>query len=118
MICAKVAQYAERIHHPDRLTRPLRAPARRAAGNSVRSPGTDALDRIADHFIADTAKHGSEAVWPFYYAGTMGLVSAMASTGCGMPRNIPVSSRQSASTRPGLALAPALESLPAPIRAK
>src|SRR5437764_2260766 len=24
VICAKVARYAERIHHPDRLTRPMR----------------------------------------------------------------------------------------------
>ncbi len=30
VICAKVARYAERIHHPDRLTEPL--PARRTKG--------------------------------------------------------------------------------------
>ena len=34
----------------------------------------EALDRVAGGFIADAAKHGTEAVWPFYYAGTMGLV--------------------------------------------
>ena len=41
VVCAKVARYAERIHHPDRLT-PAAAPrrARRARASSRRSPGT------------------------------------------------------------------------------
>ena len=34
----------------------------------------DALDVIAENFISITQKHGSEAIWPYFYAGTMGLV--------------------------------------------
>ena len=34
----------------------------------------EALDRVADAFKAAAAKHGPETVWPYYYAGTMGLV--------------------------------------------
>ena len=30
--------------------------------------------QIADNFISITQKYGSEAIWPYYYAGTMGLV--------------------------------------------
>jgi anaerobic selenocysteine-containing dehydrogenase len=74
VICAKVAKYAERIHHPNRLTHPLLRTGPKGTGQFRRISWTEALDRIADRFIADTAKHGSEAVWPFYYAGTMGLV--------------------------------------------
>ena len=34
----------------------------------------DALDLVAEKFLAAEARHGSEAVWPYYYAGTMGLI--------------------------------------------
>src|SRR6195952_1859595 len=74
VICAKVAKYAERIHHPDRLTEPLLRTGPKGAGQFRKISWTEALDRIADRFIADTAKHGSEAVSPFYFARTMGLV--------------------------------------------
>ena len=40
VVCAKVARYSERIHHPDRLTQPLRRLVPREAGNSSRSVGT------------------------------------------------------------------------------
>ena len=40
VICAKVARYAERVHHPDRVTQPLRADrALKAPGNSRRCLG-------------------------------------------------------------------------------
>jgi anaerobic selenocysteine-containing dehydrogenase len=71
VVCAKVARYAERVHHADRLRHPLR---RRAAGAFERSGWDDALDAVAEAFIRAAQKHGAEAVWPYYYAGTMGLV--------------------------------------------
>jgi anaerobic selenocysteine-containing dehydrogenase len=74
VICTKVANYAERIHHPDRLTHPLLRTGPKGTGQFRRITWTEALDRIADRFTADTAKHGPEAIWPFYFAGTMGLV--------------------------------------------
>ena len=73
-ICAKVSRYAERIHHPDRLTQPLLRVGPKGAGQFRPIGWDEALDRIAERFMADTVRHGSEAVWPFYYAGTMGLV--------------------------------------------
>jgi anaerobic selenocysteine-containing dehydrogenase len=74
VICAKVSKYAERIHHPDRLTRPLLRTGPKGAGQFRPISWDEALDRIAERFIADTGRHGSDSVWPFYYAGTMGLV--------------------------------------------
>ncbi|MDA0276175.1 MAG: molybdopterin oxidoreductase family protein, partial [Proteobacteria bacterium] len=34
----------------------------------------DALDLTAEGLLAAEGRHGPEAVWPYYYAGTMGLV--------------------------------------------
>ncbi|HVZ08951.1 molybdopterin oxidoreductase family protein [Rhodopila sp.] len=74
VICTKVSRYAERIHHPDRLTRPLLRTGPRGSGQFRCISWNEALDRIADRFGHDAAAFGSEAVWPFYFAGTMGLV--------------------------------------------
>jgi len=74
VICEKVGRYAERIHHPDRLTRPLLRTGPKGSGRFRPIPWDEALDRIAGRFAADAARLGPEAVWPYYYAGTMGLV--------------------------------------------
>ena len=34
----------------------------------------DALDLVAEKFLQAEQRHGAESVWPYYYAGTMGLV--------------------------------------------
>ena len=34
----------------------------------------DALDVVAEQFTRKAQQHGTETVWPYYYAGTMGLV--------------------------------------------
>ncbi len=75
-ICAKVARYAERVHHPARLTRPLRRVGAKGEGMAAFAPiGWDeALDEVAARLQAVAGEWGSEAVWPFFYAGTMGLV--------------------------------------------
>ncbi len=74
VICAKVARYAERIHHPDRLTQPLLRTGPKGSGQFRAISWDEALDRTAGTFSDVAARHGSEAVWPFYFAGTMGLV--------------------------------------------
>ncbi|PZW50970.1 anaerobic selenocysteine-containing dehydrogenase [Humitalea rosea] len=74
VICSKVQRYAERIHHPDRLTQPLARTGPRGSGQYAPIGWDEALDRVAGAFTEATQKHGSEAVWPYYFAGTMGLV--------------------------------------------
>jgi anaerobic selenocysteine-containing dehydrogenase len=74
VICGKVSRYAERIHHPDRLTRPLRRTGPKGSRQFVPIGWEEALDRVAEAFTEATARHGAEAVWPYYFAGTMGLV--------------------------------------------
>jgi anaerobic selenocysteine-containing dehydrogenase len=74
VVCAKVARYAERIHHPDRLLFPMRRTGPKGSGQFARVSWDEALDEIAKHFNEAEQTDGSEAVWPYYYAGTMGLV--------------------------------------------
>ena len=74
VICAKVARYAEREHHPDRLTTPLLRTGPKGSRQFRQASWSEALDRIAERFTAIAAEHGAEAVWPYYYAGTMGHV--------------------------------------------
>jgi len=74
VICAKVARYAERLHHPARLLDPLRRKGAKGSGEWERISWDDALDLVAEKFLAAERRTGTEAVWPYYYAGTMGLV--------------------------------------------
>jgi anaerobic selenocysteine-containing dehydrogenase len=74
VICEKVARYAERIHHPGRLLKPLKRKGAKGAGQWQELSWTDALDEVAAAFLKAEERYGPEAVWPYYYAGTMGLV--------------------------------------------
>ncbi|MBT5345353.1 MAG: molybdopterin-dependent oxidoreductase, partial [Acidiferrobacteraceae bacterium] len=74
VICSKVARYHERIHHPDRLTKPLRRTGDKGSGQFSPISWDDALDEVAENLLRAEQHHGSESVWPYYYAGTMGLV--------------------------------------------
>ena len=74
VICAKVARYAERIHHPDRLLHPLIRTGPKGSGRFARTSWDEALDLVARKFMEAEWAFGPEAVWPYFYAGTMGLV--------------------------------------------
>lgn len=76
VICAKVARYAERVHNPDRLTQPLRRIGAKGVGRESFEPISwdDALDIVAQKFREAAAKCGWETVFPYHYAGTMGLI--------------------------------------------
>ena len=74
VICAKVARYAERANHPDRLLHPLRRKGGKGAGEFERISWDAALDITAEAMLAAEQRYGAEAVWPYYFAGTMGLV--------------------------------------------
>src|ERR1700751_3825627 len=74
VVCAKVARYAERIHHPDRLIHPMRRTGPKGSGQFARISWNEALDEIAARFDSAEREFGAQSVWPYYYAGTMGLV--------------------------------------------
>ena len=74
VVCAKVARYWERIHHPDRLTQPFRRVGPKGSGQFAPIGWDEALDRVAGNFLSVERELGPEGVWPYFYAGTMGLV--------------------------------------------
>jgi len=74
VVCAKVARYAERFHHPDRLGEPLLRIGEKGEGRFQPITWDEALDRVADAFSQAVERYGSETVWPYFFAGTMGLV--------------------------------------------
>jgi anaerobic selenocysteine-containing dehydrogenase len=76
VICAKVARYQERTHHPDRLTKPLKRIGPKGSGQFEEISWNKALDLTATAFKEAAEKHGPETVWPYSYGGTMGLVQS------------------------------------------
>ncbi|MCA0432624.1 MAG: molybdopterin oxidoreductase family protein [Proteobacteria bacterium] len=74
VVCEKVSRYAERIHHPDRLLYPLKRTGKKGSGTFARVSWEEAMAEVAERFLTIEKEHGSEAIWPFWYAGTMGLV--------------------------------------------
>ena len=74
VICSKVARYRERVHHPDRLTHPLRRKQGKRSGEFERITWDDALDEVAEALLTTENRYGSESTWPYFYAGTMGRV--------------------------------------------
>lgn len=74
VICAKVGRYEERVHHPERLETPLVRTGPKGSGRFRPASWDEALDRTAEAFARAADAHGPEAVWPYFYAGTMGLV--------------------------------------------
>ncbi len=73
-ICAKVAFDHKRIYGPDRLTSPLKRSGPKGSGQFVRISWEEALGTIAGEFKRIQAEFGGEAILPYSYGGTMGVV--------------------------------------------
>jgi anaerobic selenocysteine-containing dehydrogenase len=74
-LCGKVAKYLDREYSPDRLLYPQKRAGRKGEGRFARISWEEALDEIAARLQAIAAEFGSEAVLPYSYAGTMGLLN-------------------------------------------
>lgn len=72
-LCTKVSRYPERTYHPERVLHPLRRVGPKGAGRFERVGWDEALDAIATRLQAIAARD-PQAVVPYSYAGTMGLV--------------------------------------------
>src|ERR1700732_2837487 len=58
VICAKVARYAERVHHPDRLLHPLRRVGPKGSGRFERISWDAARDTVAGGFTRQPRRRG------------------------------------------------------------
>ena len=75
-LCGKVAQYLEREYSPQRLLYPQRRVGRKGEGRFERISWDEALDTIAGKLRGIVEEFGSEAILPYSYAGSMGLLQA------------------------------------------
>jgi anaerobic selenocysteine-containing dehydrogenase len=73
VLCTKVARYTERTYHKDRLLHPLKRIGKKGEGRFARISWDEALDTIGKR-LTEIAARDPQAILPYSYAGTMGLV--------------------------------------------
>jgi anaerobic selenocysteine-containing dehydrogenase len=73
-LCVKMNRYQETVHSPLRLTHPLLRTGVKGSGEFRPISWEEALSRIRDGWGRIIDQHGSEAILPYSYAGTMGLI--------------------------------------------
>ncbi len=73
VLCTKVSRYAQRTHHPDRILQPLRRTGPKGSGQFEQVSWDDALRDISQR-LREIAARDPQAIVPYSYAGTMGLV--------------------------------------------
>jgi len=74
-LCTKVARYLERTYSKERVLHPMRRVGTKGEGRFERISWDEALDTIAEKFAAIAASpDGPQAIVPYSYAGTMGLL--------------------------------------------
>ena len=75
-LCTKVARYTERTYHPERILHPLKRTGPKGSGQFERVSWEAALNDIASRLTAIAARgpDAAQAILPYSYAGTMGLV--------------------------------------------
>lgn len=75
VLCTKVSRYTERTYHQDRLLHPMKRVGRKGEGRFERISWDEALNTIATR-LKGIASRDPQAILPYSYAGTMGLVQS------------------------------------------
>jgi anaerobic selenocysteine-containing dehydrogenase len=78
VLCAKVKDYEGRLTAPGRLLSPLRRTGPKGSGQFTEISWDEALGEIATRFRAIIAEHGAEALMPYSYLGSQGVVQRLA----------------------------------------
>lgn len=73
-LCPKMNEYDRTVHSPDRLLHPLVRTGRKGEGSFRRASWEEAIALVAGRFRDVAREHGAEAILPYSYAGSMGLV--------------------------------------------
>ena len=73
-LCPKMNRYAETVHSPRRLTSPLERIGPKGTAKFREISWERAIDKIRHRWQEIIATLGAEAILPYSYAGTMGLV--------------------------------------------
>ena len=76
-LCVKVNDYTHHTYSPDRVLYPLRRVGPKGEGRFERISWDDALDEIADRFQSISTEYGSQAILPYSYLGTEGILNGL-----------------------------------------
>ncbi len=79
-LCAKVRPYLDHVYHPGRLLHPLRRVGPKGSGQWQRVGWPEAIAEIAGRWREISARDGAEAILPYSYSGTLGLVQMTVSS--------------------------------------
>lgn len=79
-LCTKVSRYTERTYSPDRVLHPLKRVGPKGSGQFVPVSWDEALSDIAAR-LSGIASRAPEAIVPYSYAGTMGLLQGESMAG-------------------------------------
>ena len=74
-ICAKVRRFADHVYGSDRVLYPAIRKGPKGLALFERVSWDTALDRIADQFSTVRREHGGEAILPYSYGGSNGLLT-------------------------------------------
>lgn len=95
-LCAKVRPYLQRVYADDRLMYPLRRSGPKGSDRWERITWDEAITEITDRWKAIIAEDGAQAILPYSYSGTLGLVENLVASSrlwnrmgaCGLERTI------------------------------
>jgi anaerobic selenocysteine-containing dehydrogenase len=73
-ICDKIQRFDRRVYHPDRLLHPMRRSGPKGSGQFTRITWDEALSEIAARFHEIIARDGAEAILPYHYGGSNGMI--------------------------------------------
>jgi anaerobic selenocysteine-containing dehydrogenase len=73
-LCGKVSNYLERVYAEERILHPLVRSGPKGRGSFERVSWDEALDRVADGLARVRDEYGGEAILPYSYMGTQGLL--------------------------------------------
>lgn len=73
-LCAKMQRYELTVHSPRRLLTPLLRSGAKGSGAFVPISWEEAISRISINWQEIIASFGAEAILPYSYAGTMGII--------------------------------------------
>jgi anaerobic selenocysteine-containing dehydrogenase len=73
-LCPKMNHYERTVHSPLRLTQPLQRTGPKGSGQFRPISRAEAVQQIIDRWKRIIGQYGAEAILPYSYAGTMGLI--------------------------------------------
>lgn len=76
-LCVKVNNYTDRVYSPNRILYPMRRTGPKGSGSFTQISWDEALDEISSRFKQIVAEHGPQAILPYSYLGTEGILNGL-----------------------------------------